>query len=137
MANPFVDPEVEPTSDLVADALGPAIEGWDALMREPAEAGVEVAVAVVPRRRTAGQGATRARAIAWIAVDGTATTCNFLFAERLGDAVATLPDLTPDLARQIRDEPLRGKLFGVAFTASTPADVDRLRPILKACVALR
>ncbi|MFJ8443569.1 DUF3788 family protein [Kitasatospora griseola] len=137
MANPFADPEVEPNPDLVADALGAAVEGWDALMRELAEAGVEV-----PWRwfRDGGwlvKAATRARTIAWIAVDGKATTCNFLFAERLRDAVATLPDLTPDLVRQIRDAPLRGKLFGVAFAVSTPADVDRLRPILKARIALR
>ncbi|MGX4735653.1 DUF3788 family protein [Kitasatospora griseola] len=137
MANPFVDPEVEPTPDLVADALGPAVEGWDALMRELAEAGVEA-----PWRwfRDGGwlvKAADRARTVAWIAVDGNATTCNFLFAERLRDAVATLPGLTPDLARKIRDEPLRGKLFPVAFTVRTRADVDRLRPVLKARINLR
>ncbi|MFI9784959.1 hypothetical protein ACIHEI_15840 [Kitasatospora sp. NPDC051984] len=39
--NPFTDPDAEPTRDKIADVLGPAIEGWDALLRVLADGGVE------------------------------------------------------------------------------------------------
>jgi len=137
MANPFVDPEVEPTRELIRSALGPAVTGWDTLIRDLKGAGVDT-----PWRwfRDGGwlvKAASRARTIAWIAIEEKVTTCSFLFAERLRDAVAGLPDITPELAQQVRDEPLQGKLFRVSFTVSTPGDVERLRPILDARIALR
>ncbi|OKJ13778.1 DUF3788 family protein [Kitasatospora sp. CB01950] len=132
-----MDPEVEPTRELIADALGAADEGWDALMRELADAGVE---APWPWYRDGGwlvKAANRVRTVAWIAIDGNAVTCSFHFAERLREAVAGLPDIAPELARKIRDEPRSGALFRVPFTISTVVDVERLRPVLKARIALR
>jgi hypothetical protein len=137
VANPFAEQGVEPTHELIADALGPAIEGWDALMRELAEAGVQVSWRWYRDGGWLAKAANRSRTIAWIAVEDDATRCGFHFAARLRDALLDCPDLKPALARRIRDEPLHGTLFTVSFTVASPADVARLRPVLKARIALR
>ncbi|MGW4379785.1 DUF3788 family protein [Kitasatospora sp. NPDC004531] len=137
MANPFTDPGTEPTAALIADALGPASDGWDALMRELAAAGVDASWRWFRDGGWLVKAADRRRTVAWIAIDGSVATCSFLFAERLRETVAALPDLPPGLARQIRAEPRRGALFRVLFTVTTPADVERLRPVLRARLTLR
>ncbi|MEU8538946.1 DUF3788 family protein [Streptomyces sp. NPDC048717] len=135
--NPFTDPDIEPAPALIADALGPAIEGWDALTRALTDAGVQVAWRWYRDGGWLAKAADRRRTIAWIAIEGDATRCSFHFAERLRDDLASLPDLPPELTRRVREAPRHGALFTVSFLVSGPADVERLRPILNARITLR
>lgn len=139
MANAFTDPAIEPTPELIANALGSGVEGWTELQRLLREARVVIA----QKWYRDGGWLIRARkgskTILWAGIDdGGFVDGAVHFAERLREAVATSPGLPPDRAEAIRKAPVvGGRLFSVPFELRTPADLDALRPILAARLALK
>ncbi|MDR2722458.1 MAG: DUF3788 domain-containing protein [Cellulomonadaceae bacterium] len=137
MANAFTHPDVAPTAETVADALGVALPAWEALQEALAGRGVTPAWRFYRDGGWLIKAVKGSRTVLWASIADEAVDGGIYFAERLRDDVTSAPGITPALADQIRAAQPLGRTFPVPFTLRTLDDVDALLPVVDARLALK
>ena len=130
MTSVFRDPGVEPTTESIRAALGPAADTWDELSAMIAESGALLAW------RYSRDGGWLARAshgrktIAWLNVAQGHARITFYFAERDRSTLIHNPALTDELRHQIATATLSGRLLPVTLELHDPHHQPQVRTLL-------
>lgn len=139
MANAFTDRTApEPSPGQIADALGPAADAWESLLRAIADAGGAVAWKWYRDGGWLARAAKGTKTLLWADIDDEGfVDGSFYFAARLREAVASMPGIAPDSADSILASELWGSTVAIPFELRTPADVEALQPFFAAKLTLK
>lgn len=129
----LTDPDVEPTAELIADALGPAEAAWDELTA--AVTGPEFRLRIEWRyyrdgSRWLAKALRGSKNAAWLSVwvgEG-GVTC--YFAERHRAPLLDL-DVSDALREQIAGQPMMGRMLPVPMAVRSTADVADALAVLR------
>ncbi len=126
----FRDPGVEPTTERIQAALGPAGVAWNELATLLTESGLDLAWKYYRDGGWLARATRGSRTIAWLsAADGHARV-TFYFAERHRATLVTDPALPADLRERVAAAALIGRLLPVTVEVRKSLDVREIGAVL-------
>lgn len=126
----FRDPGVEPTTESIGAALGPAGDIWAELTALIADSGALLAWRYYRDGGWLARASEGRKTIAWVNVGQGHATITFYFAERHRSILAHNPALTDEVRHQIATAALSGKLLPVTLDLHDRRHLPEVRALL-------
>lgn len=130
MKSAFSDPGVEPTTESIRAALGPAADSWDELTALIADSGALLAWRYYRDGGWLARASNGQKTVAWLNVAQGHTRITFYFAERDRPTLAHHPALTDELRHQIATAALSGRLLPVTLDLHDRHQLPQIRTLL-------
>lgn len=130
MTSVFRDPGIEPTTESIRAALGPAADAWDELTALIAETGSLLAWRYYRDGGWLARASKGRKTIAWLSVAHGHARITFHFAERDRSILAHDPAITDELRHQIATAPLSGRLLPVTLDLHDRRHLPQVRALL-------
>lgn len=137
MTSVFRDPDVEPSTERIHAALGPAADAWDELTALIADSGVLLAWRYYRDGGWLARATKGAKTIAWLSVAQGHATITCYFAERHRAILAQDPALTDELRQRIATATLTGRLLPVTLELHEGRDLAQVRSLFASKLATR
>ena len=128
--NVFSDPAVQPTDELIGDALGASVQAWTGFGDALTAAGVTVGWRYYRDGGWLAKAVRGSKTVAWMSVDKGFARVTFYFAARLRDALCDAADVPARVRDEIKAGAAVGKLVPVTLELRTPADVADAEAVL-------
>lgn len=130
MTSAFRDPGVEPTTERIHAALGPAADTWDELTALIADAGAPIVWRYYRDGGWLAKASKGQKTIAWLSVAQGQATITFYFAERHRSILIQDPALTEELRHRIATTALSGRLLPVSMDLHDSRHLPLVRALL-------
>lgn len=131
MTSAFRDPGVEPTTERIHAALGPAAaDGWDELTALIADSGAPIVWRYYRDGGWLAKASKGHKTIAWLSVAQGQATITFYFAERHRSILIQDPALTEELRHRIAATALSGRLLPVTLDLHDSLYLPEIRALL-------
>ena len=137
MTSVFRDPGVEPTTEGIRAALGPAAQAWDDVTALIDDAGVLLSWRYYRDGGWLARAGSGKKTIAWLRVAPGHATITFYFAERHRAVLRQDPALTDELGHQIATTAMSGRLLPVTLELHDDRHLPEVQALLAAKLDMR
>lgn len=132
MTSVFRDPGVEPVTEVIHAALGPATDAWEQLTALIADSGGQLTWRYYRDGGWLAKATKGKKTIAWLCVAQGEATITLYFAERHRPMLADNPGLAEELRHRIETTVLRGRLLPVTLKLRGTRQLPQVRELIAA-----